>query len=119
MQSVRKVLEGCGGFKIKHQQSDAQLHRSVCSCMGKQGFAHECMNLYTLVPETPSSIIEHYSLETLQSGFTRVPSVSHRHWHDYAKNEMGHGTCWNVYRVYVCVCACVVIRNSRKLMKMH
>lgn len=101
-----KVLGGCDGFKIKHQRRDAQLHRSVCSCMGKQGFAHECMNLYTFVTETPSSIIGHYSLEPLQSGFTRVPSVSHRHWHDHAQNEMGHGTwleCVSRARLRVCM----------------
>lgn len=78
----------------------------MCSCMGKQGFAHECLNLDTFVPETPSSIIKHYSLEPLQSGFTRVPSVSHKHWHDYAKNEMGHGTwleCVSCVCLHVCM----------------
>lgn len=103
-----KVLGVCGSFKIKHQQSDAQLHRSVCLCMGKQGFAHECMNFYTVhlslrLQAQLSSIIvlRHYSqgLPGSHLSHTGIGMTM-------PKMKWVTGPGWNVCRVYVYMCAC-------------
>lgn len=107
--SVKECWEGV--VALRSNTSRVMISYTKCFCAwGTRDLPdthNMCMNVCTFVPENPSSIIRHYAIVPLQSGFTKVPSVSHRHGHDYAKNEMGHRTRLECVSRYVCMCMCV------------
>lgn len=112
MQSVWKCWEGV--VTLRSNTSRATLSY-IAQCARAWGSRDLLMNVWICIHLSPRLQAQLSSIIVLRHYSQGLPGshLSHRHWHDYAKNEMGHRT-WLECVSCVCLHVCIEVWWSER-----